>query len=202
MTDRLKALFCIGCGRLDSPQACPGACDERAVELVFGSDYDALGDAADPFAGVRKLREVVAQIVHATPHPGEPASAITEAEWQATHRDLQVRARSALRQLNLNNPEHPRAADEVDRIAAWYCPNCGAIEAPRNCLGICIRRPVEAVPAAQYDKARERYERARRATAELSGVVRQLAWVTPRPGEWERTARALHARALQALAAT
>jgi hypothetical protein len=58
------------------------------------------------------------------------------------------------------------------------------------------------VPAGQYDKARKRYHRAHREIAELSTMVHQLACVTPRPGEWERTGRALHTRALEALAKT
>jgi hypothetical protein len=200
VSDRLNVLFCIGCGRLDTPQACPGACNEQAVELVFATDYDALG--ADPFGGPRKLRELVSRLVHATPHPGQPASAGTDSEREQTYRELQAEARSVLREVNTNRNGQPRVAEEVDRIAAWHCPTCGAVEAPRDCLGICVRRPVEMVPAAQYDTARARYESARREIAQLSPVVRQLAWVTPRPGQWERTGRTLHAQALQALAKT
>jgi hypothetical protein len=35
--------------------------------------------------------------------------------------------------------------------------------------------------------------------AQLSTVVRQFAWVTPRAGEWDRTWRALHSQAVSVL---
>jgi hypothetical protein len=57
-----------------------------------------------------------------------PAPESTEAERQETYRELQRRARSALREPNLDNPAS--RVDEADRVSARYCPNCGAIEAP------------------------------------------------------------------------
>jgi hypothetical protein len=38
MTERLSALFCIGCGRIDVLEPCVGACDERLVDLVLAKD--------------------------------------------------------------------------------------------------------------------------------------------------------------------
>jgi hypothetical protein len=38
-----------------------------------------------------------------------------------------------------------------------------------------------------------------RATAELAGVIRQFAWVTPRPGEEKHTWQSLRSRAETAL---
>jgi hypothetical protein len=37
------------------------------VDLMFASDYDALGDVTDPFGGVRKLRELVSMSHLVTP---------------------------------------------------------------------------------------------------------------------------------------
>jgi hypothetical protein len=209
MTDRLVVIYCIGCGRVDTAQACPEACDEQALDLVFASDYDALANVADPFRGVRMLRDLVVRLVHSGPdqgeraaasHDGERAVAPRDSEAEHAFRALEAEARSVLREVNLHRRAQPRPAEEVERIATWHCPRCGRVEAPRDCLGICVRRPVEMVPAARYDEARAHYETARRQEEELSVVVRQLAWVTPRAGEWERTRRALQSRALAALA--
>ena len=53
------------------------------------------------------------------------------------------------------------------------------------CLGICEDRPQHFVYAEDYDV--------------LESLVRQLATVTPRDGEWERTYRALQQRARKLL---
>jgi hypothetical protein len=36
MTERLSALFCIGCGRIDVEAPCVGGCDERLLDFVRG----------------------------------------------------------------------------------------------------------------------------------------------------------------------
>jgi hypothetical protein len=165
MTNRPTVVHCIGCGRLDSPQACLTACDDQPLELVFAADYDALGDVSDPFRGVRAMRDLLSRLVFATPHPGQPDSEIADGEREQTYRALQAQARATLREFDSNNGAQPRAAEEIDRFATWHCPNCGRVEAPQDCLGICVRRPVEMVPAADYDEARARYEAAHRQLA-------------------------------------
>ena len=74
----------------------------------------------------------------------------------------------------------------VERIKAWQCIGCGRIEGAQPCLGICEDRPAHFVYAEEYER--------------LEALVRQLATVTPRDGEWERTYRALQQRARQLLA--
>lgn len=71
-------------------------------------------------------------------------------------------------------------------MKAWQCIGCGRIEASATCIGICEDRPVELVYAAQLEEA--------------LGLLRQLAWSTPREGEWERSYRELQARARKILA--
>jgi hypothetical protein len=73
----------------------------------------------------------------------------------------------------------------TERIKAWQCIGCGRIEASAPCLGICEDRPRQFVYADDYDR--------------LEALVRQLASVTPRPGEWERTYGALQQRARELL---
>jgi hypothetical protein len=69
----------------------------------------------------------------------------------------------------------------AERIKAWQCIGCGRLEGHQPCIGICQDRPTELVYAEEYDR--------------LESLVRQLATVTPRDGEWERTYRALQQRA-------
>ena len=73
-----------------------------------------------------------------------------------------------------------------ERLNAWQCIGCGRIAGPQTCIGICQDRKVEVVYAAEYE--------------ELAALVTQLARATPREGEWERSYRALQARARALLA--
>jgi hypothetical protein len=70
-------------------------------------------------------------------------------------------------------------------MKAWQCVGCGRIEASQTCIGICEDRQVELVYAADYERAAQ--------------LVRALATITPREGEWESTYRALQARARELL---
>ncbi|MCC7040252.1 MAG: hypothetical protein IT516_08075 [Burkholderiales bacterium] len=88
----------------------------------------------------------------------------------------------------------------IEYVKAWQCIGCGKIEAPQTCVGICRDVRVEFVYAADYEAALARVEEVRAHVATLEGIVRQLATITPRDGEWERSYRALQARARQALA--
>ena len=74
----------------------------------------------------------------------------------------------------------------AERLKAWQCIGCGRIEGAQPCLGICEDRPAQFVYAEEYDR--------------LEALVRHLATVTPRDGEWERTYRALQQRARKLLA--
>ena len=93
----------------------------------------------------------------------------------------------------------------TERVSAWQCIGCGRIEGAQPCVGICQDRKAEFVHAADYDETLRQLARARQEAASLSALARQLAHSTPRKDEWERSYRALQARArlaLEALAAT
>lgn len=76
----------------------------------------------------------------------------------------------------------------AERVTAWRCIGCGRIEGAQPCIGICQDRKAEFVEASDYD------ELAARAAA-LAAIVRQIATISPREGEWERSYKALQARA-------
>jgi hypothetical protein len=80
----------------------------------------------------------------------------------------------------------------TERIKAWQCIGCGRLESDATCLGICQDRPVVVVSAADYDAARREVE-------ELRLFIRQLALVSPRGGEWERSYKGLQERARRLL---
>ena len=87
----------------------------------------------------------------------------------------------------------------TERMTAWQCIGCGRIEGAQPCVGICQDRKVDFVYAAEHDAVLAQLARARGQAEDLAALVRQIAHTTPREGEWERTYRALQARARQAL---
>ena len=86
-----------------------------------------------------------------------------------------------------------------DRITAWQCIGCGRIEGPQPCVGICQDRRTEFVYASDHDAALAQLARARQRAEDLAALLRQIAYTTPRQNEWERSYRALQARARQTL---
>lgn len=92
------------------------------------------------------------------------------------------------------------AAAGASVLTAWQCIGCGRLEAPQTCIGVCQDRKVELVPAAEYRQACAEAAAARARAAALERVVRQLARVNPRDGEWQRTYEALQVQARAALA--
>jgi hypothetical protein len=80
----------------------------------------------------------------------------------------------------------------VDRFRAWQCIGCGKIESPQPCIGVCRDRAAEFVDATDYDRLFHEVEI-------LRGIARDLATITPREGEWERSYKALQSRARKAL---
>jgi len=93
----------------------------------------------------------------------------------------------------------PAGGTMTERLSAWQCIGCGRIEGAQPCVGICQDRKTEFVYATDYDAVLAQLEIARRQADDLAALVRQLAHTTPRRDEWERTYRALQAKARRAL---
>jgi hypothetical protein len=87
----------------------------------------------------------------------------------------------------------------TDRITAWQCIGCGRIDGPQPCVGICQDRRTEFVYASEHDAALAQLARAQQRAGDLAVLLRQIAYTTPRQNEWERSYRALQARARQTL---
>ncbi len=87
----------------------------------------------------------------------------------------------------------------TERVTAWQCIGCGRIEGAQPCVGICQDRRTDFVYASDHDAVVAQLARAHQRADALAALVRQLACTTPRKDGWERTYRALQARARQAL---
>jgi hypothetical protein len=81
--------------------------------------------------------------------------------------------------------------EPVETIKVWECVGCGRIDHPQPCVGVCRDVKAEYVRAADYANALERIEN-------LEGLLRRIAFTSPRDGEFESAWRALQrdARAL------
>ncbi|MEC5400062.1 hypothetical protein [Uliginosibacterium sp. H1] len=66
-------------------------------------------------------------------------------------------------------------------------------------MGVCKDRKVTLVYEEEYAELTAELARARQETEVLRNVLRQIVKTTPRNAEWERSYRALQARAQQAL---
>lgn len=90
--------------------------------------------------------------------------------------------------------------ESTGRLTAWQCVGCGKIESPQPCIGVCQDRKVEFVYAFEYEEALAQVARIREQAKVFETLVRQLAFTTPRKGEWERSYRALQDQARRTLA--
>lgn len=92
MAEYIKAWQCIGCGKVDVPQPpCIGVCQDRKVEFVYASEYEAaLAQAALAEQRMRTLELLVRRLARTTPRSGE---------WERSYRALQDQARQTLAAL-------------------------------------------------------------------------------------------------------
>jgi hypothetical protein len=168
---------------------CDTACSEHRLELVSAAEFDALeGDRAAVRARIGACRPI-AEALAAT-EPGLDG-------WQAAYRASQ---RAALAVLSRHEPRDD-ADEPAEHVTTWWCAECGGIDAPQPCLGICVWRPLDWVNRTRYEAARSRAAGQRDVERALVRLLRRVACVTPREGQWERNWRALHADAQEALRA-
>ncbi|MFO1398795.1 MAG: hypothetical protein U1F48_17200 [Burkholderiales bacterium] len=85
--------------------------------------------------------------------------------------------------------------DDIPVLTAWQCIGCGRLEAPQQCVGVCQDRKVELVTATVFADTLAEAEALRERVTELERVVRQLATITPRAGQFQRSYESLQARA-------
>ena len=81
----------------------------------------------------------------------------------------------------------------TEKTTAWQCAGCGRLDSDATCMGVCQDRKVVLVSAADYEEAQRQID-------ELRLFIRQLANVSPRGENWERSYKALQERARRLLA--
>ena len=94
-----------------------------------------------------------------------------------------------------------RVTEPAESLPVWLCHACGQIEALQTCLGVCIRPIEEYVRAKHCDELMEQMTAAAGRVKKLRTLVGRLAWVSPRPGQWQRASRAFQDEALAVLEA-
>jgi len=189
---RLSIPGCIGCGAMRQYESCPGACCERRLELVSGGDHDELTAAAAACrVRIEGLCAVVGELARREPGPGE---------WRVAYQALQQSARSVLRR---SGPAARGRDDELlspaETVIVWRCQDCGAVDAPQECIDVCIWGPAAWVDADWYEFERSQAVVDREVEQSLAGLLRRFAFATPRDGQWERSWRAFQSQALLAL---
>jgi len=188
---RLTIPACIGCGAMRKYETCPGTCPERRVELVRGSEYDQLAAAGMACRDrIRGLQAVAAELAQADPADGE---------WEGAYGALQQSARAALRRFRQVPEDRDDLAFPAQTVVVWRCPDCGGVDAPQECIDVCIWRPAQWVDAACYEQERSRALADREAERFLAALLGRLAFATPRAGQWERSLRALQTQARRML---
>lgn len=181
---------CIGCGAMARWGTCDTACSEHRLELVSAADFDALEvERSAVRACVGACRPVVEMLAGTEPGPDG---------WQAAYRASQRAALAVLRR----HESHDDSDERAEHVTTWWCAECGGIDAPQPCLGVCVWRPADWVNRTGYEAARSRAAGERDAERAMVRVLRRVALVTPREGHWERNWRALHADAREALRAS
>jgi hypothetical protein len=181
---RVEVPTCVGCGAMNRPGSCETGCSEHRLDLVRAAAYDALLARA---AEVRRCGDGLAAAA-------ERIAAIepVDGDWEASYRSAQDLARSELRRHCEAEPLRDAEFDQpAEPAITWWCAECGGVDAPQPCLGICVWRSVEWVDAARYRSEHERFLAHRDRERRLRALLVRVAHVTPRAGQWERSLTAL-----------
>jgi hypothetical protein len=179
LPERLTVPTCIGCGAMGEFGTCASGCSEQKLELARAAVCSALAElTASARARLEDLRGVAEEL--AWYEPGEE-------EWEAAYRSVQEKARTALRRCPDLGWQDVELDEPVEPATTWWCAECGSIDGPQECLGICIWQRVEWVNYTVYEYARERALRARGAERHLRRLLRSVVSVTPRSDQWQRS---------------
>jgi hypothetical protein len=156
---------------------CDGGCTEQKLELVLAVHYDRLTALASSFrARGEAFRAVVEELASRQPRADE---------LEAAYRSVQDTARITLRRYPEVSPQDLDWGDPIEPSTTWWCPECGGIDAPQPCLGICIWRPTEWVNATLYEQEWARALAKRDTERYLRELLCRVVSVTPRDGQWE-----------------
>jgi hypothetical protein len=187
LPERVTVLTCIGCGAMGREQRCVN-CSEHKLELVSATDYEQMLVAAET---ARERAEQLAGAVRrfAELKPQEVSGA-----------DRKLLRESAREALQRARPILALPEPEPDWVTGWWCAECGNVDLPQPCIGVCVWRPAEWISRASYEQQRRLAEPWWRADRALSAFLSRARLVAPRPGHEARHWRALREQAVRALA--
>jgi hypothetical protein len=166
---------------------CDGGCGEQKLELVPAVQYETLA-ARESSCRVRAeaFGAVAEELALRQPRAEE---------WEPAYRSAQDVARTTLRRYPKVEAQGFDGDEPLECATVWWCAECGGIDAPQPCLGICVWRRVEWVNVTSYLEQRAAAHAAGDTERRLRVLVGRIAFVTPRAGHWERGWRALEAQA-------
>jgi hypothetical protein len=166
-------------------ERCDGDCSEHKLVLVSAVDHEEMLRAADA-ARARAARLVSAVRPFAVAHvrSRDPRDVLLE---------LRDGARRALRDSGRTEPRTDWASPVT--VTGWWCAQCGNVDMPQPCIGVCVWRPADWVSLALYERQFRLAEPDLRAARSLSGFLARAAAVTPRAREWQRNLDAFRAQA-------
>ncbi len=130
--DRLSVPVCIGCGAMNVFFTCPDGCHEIRLDLIPAETFDVMLAAG---GGLTAAAAAFSEIAAAA--AGEPPGA----DFEAAYRQLQTRARKALHDHPDAFTETPEWVGEVRARATSWCPVCGGLDAPMECIDVCRLGP-------------------------------------------------------------
>jgi hypothetical protein len=133
LPDRITVLTCLGCGAMGREARCEGDCSEHKLLLVDAGEFDALQSAAQL---ARQRNEAFKPIALALldSHPSEQAC--TDA-----YRAMRAVAHKA---LEATEPYDDRGDWQAPPAqTGWWCAQCGNVDAPQPCIGVCVWRQTE-----------------------------------------------------------
>jgi hypothetical protein len=189
LPDRITVLTCLGCGAMGREARCEGDCSEHKLLLVDAGDFDALQSAAQ-LAHQRSaaLKPIARALLDS--HPSEQAC--TDA-----YRALRAAAHKA---LEATKPYDDRGDWQAPPPqTGWWCAQCGNVDAPRPCIGVCVWHQTEWVNLTLYQAGLNRAAEDFRAAPEMRRILARLVAVTPHAGRCQDNWRALQAQARAAL---
>lgn len=186
LPDRVTVLTCIGCGAMGRQERCVN-CSEHKLELVRASDYERLLSAAlDARTRALRLAPVVREYAALTPDDRGDGDG--------------ERLREMARQAVVDNPTAAVAEERVpEPVVGWWCAECGNVDMPQPCIGVCVWKPAVWVNLALYERQRRLAEPWTRAERALSRFLTRARSVRPRAGQELRHWSALRAQAVSAL---
>ncbi len=180
--DRLSVPTCIGCGAMNVFFTCPDGCHEIRLDLIPAETFDAMLAAGGVLPAAAAAFTEIAEAA-----AGEPP----DGDFEAAYKELQTRARKALHDHPDGFTETPEWVGEVRPRATSWCPVCGGLDAPMECIDVCRWVRAEWVDNDRYLAARAELLPAWQRERRLRALASQIAHVTPRDGQWETGWRAL-----------